>query len=154
MGFLLLSFIITSCQKAPTEVSDQIINKSFELGIGESVTIMPDNIQVRFDTVISDSRCPTNVFCLWEGEAKIKIKLMKSRPAILYGEIPIRGYVTAKDTCCHKYTVIDYYRITLLQLDPYPQHPIPNDYTKYRATLLVNNIDRVILPKVIRGSHD
>lgn len=140
--FLLLFFIVASCQEAPTDVSDQIINKSFELGIGESVTIKPDNVQVRFDTVISDSRCPTNVFCLWEGESQIKISLIKSRTAIIYGEIPIRGYVTITDTCCHKYIDINGYRITLMQLDPYPQHPIPNDYTKYRATLLVNRIER------------
>ncbi len=140
--FLILFLIVASCQKAPTEVSDQIINKSFELSIGESITIEPDNVQVRFDTVTSDSRCPTNVFCFWEGEAQIKISLVKSRTAIIYGEIPIRGYVTAKDTCCHKYIDLDGYRITLMQLNPYPQHPIPNDFTKYRATLLVNRIER------------
>lgn len=140
--FLILFLIVASCQEAPTEVSDQIINKSFELSIGESVTIKPDNLQIGFVHVTSDSRCPTNVFCLWEGEAQIKISLVKNRTVIIYGEIPIRGYVTAKDTCCHKYIDLDGYRITLMQLNPYPQHPIPNDFTKYRATLLVNRIER------------
>jgi hypothetical protein len=140
--FLIIFLLVASCQKAPSEVSDQIINKSFKLGIGESVTIKPDNVQIGFDTVISDSRCPIGVVCLWEGESQIKISLIKSRTTIIYGEIPIRGYVTAKDTCCHKYIDLDGYRITLMQLDPYPQHPIPNDYTKYRATLIVNRIER------------
>lgn len=138
----LLFFIIASCQKAPTEASDRIMDEPFELGVGESVTLKPDNVQVGFDTVISDSRCPIGVICIWEGEAQIKIQLSKQGSAPLSATLTIRGYVTAKDTCCHKYIDINGYRIKLMQLDPYPTHPVPNDYTNYRATLLVTRTGR------------
>ena len=48
---------------APLIVSKIAINSGFEKG----------ELKITFKEVITDSRCPSDVTCIWEGEAKIKV---------------------------------------------------------------------------------
>ena len=145
--WLVLLFVIAaSCQKTPLETSDTgnnsniHLNQPFQLKVGESIKLIPDNIKVGFDTVMADSRCPIVVVCFWEGEADINIWLLKNRTDTIHSILKIRGYIGIQDSLYHKYIDTIGYRIKLLQLDPYPQYPIPNDFLKYIATLNVSRL--------------
>jgi hypothetical protein len=137
--FLLFVFAL-SCRETPADLSNQNIDQPFLLRVGENVNIKPYNLQLCFDSVLSDSRCPTGVVCFWEGEAKIKLWLMKSGSHKIFTNLTISGYVEINDSLRHQYVDTLGYRIKLMQLDPYPCHPIPNDFSKYRATLNVSKI--------------
>ena len=136
----LLCVLAISCSEAPTDLSNQHTDQPFLLRLGETVNIKPYNLQLCFDSVLTDSRCPTGVVCFWEGEAKIQLWLTDRGSQKIFTNLTIRGYVGINDSLRHHYVDTLGYRITLMQLDPYPHYPIPNDYTKYRATLLVKSL--------------
>jgi hypothetical protein len=54
----------------PTEVN---IDQDFTLAFGESVTIGSTGIEVTFEDVLEDSRCPINAVCVWAGNARIQL---------------------------------------------------------------------------------
>ncbi len=66
---LLLSIPLVAQEDKPIEVPQIAI----KLGVAE--TIQLDGISVSFLEVITDSRCPRNVDCMWAGEAKVKVSI-------------------------------------------------------------------------------
>ena len=66
---LLLSIPLVAQEDKPIEVPQIAI----KLGVAE--TIQLDGISVSFLEVMTDSRCPRNVDCMWAGEAKVKVKI-------------------------------------------------------------------------------
>jgi len=69
---LLLLILLSSCS-IKESVDDNIIQVSpeipFELKVGQTAEI--EGHQFTFKEVSSDSRCPANALCIWEGEATI-----------------------------------------------------------------------------------
>lgn len=64
--FLLCTFVIYSQQNhAPIIITKASKNK----------TIHTDIYSVELIEVLEDSRCPKNVNCFWEGEAKVKVRI-------------------------------------------------------------------------------
>jgi hypothetical protein len=45
----------------------------FEVKIGESVKLGIDGVTVSFHAVPSDSRCPADVNCVWDGDAVVEL---------------------------------------------------------------------------------
>ena len=43
------------------------------LGYGDEVAVNGSVVRVAFGQVLSDSRCPTDVVCVWEGNAEVEI---------------------------------------------------------------------------------
>lgn len=67
---LLLFFVIsTGFAQEPPEIT----RFSSELFTGEAFNF--ENKSIEFKEVISDSRCPKDVTCVWAGEAKVRIEL-------------------------------------------------------------------------------
>lgn len=50
------------------------LEESFELRIGHSARV-DGALDVRFDDVVQDSRCPTGVTCIWAGDAVVRLHL-------------------------------------------------------------------------------
>ncbi len=46
---------------------------SFMLAPGQAATVRGTNTRISFKQVREDSRCPVDVTCVWEGDAKIEI---------------------------------------------------------------------------------
>lgn len=83
------------------------LNETFVLRLSQvgMVTDTPDQFGIRFFDVVSDSRCPQGVACIWEGEFRARITFVQSgieRPPVLElttnpGDprhtIPVDGYV-------------------------------------------------------------
>lgn len=109
----------------------------FVLRRGETTTLEELGLQVKFESVISESRCPLNAYCFWPGMAEIQLRVIECRTdthyvavSIIgsYPEVPYEGLLPV-DTLG--------YRFTLLHLFPYPGS---TDYTPnvdYIATLSV-----------------
>ncbi len=106
---------------------DITLGTSFELNFNKSKKTTAGDIVVNFTEVIDDSRCPHDVECLWEGQAKVKLEVTLNgtddevvfikRAGPFYENI-------AKDT-------VGGYVFTLEEVLPYPTgtNSIPqNDY--------------------------
>ena len=51
------------------------IGQEFQLAVGQDAKIVGTQITVTFRSVGEDSRCPSNVQCVWAGDAAIKLGL-------------------------------------------------------------------------------
>ncbi len=51
------------------------LGQEFTLSIGQSAQIEGENLQVRFEEVLEDSRCPTGATCIWEGRVSLAVEI-------------------------------------------------------------------------------
>jgi hypothetical protein len=79
--FLWLSIItililpLAACGNTPTKVYADL-GQEFSLSIGQTATIKGQALQITFEDIIEDSRCPSDVTCIWAGRASCVIKLV------------------------------------------------------------------------------
>ena len=45
----------------------------FTLGAGEAIDLDGGRLTIGYDHLVSDSRCPPNVRCVWQGEARVAL---------------------------------------------------------------------------------
>lgn len=138
---LLFLTLIATCDNEESENVYVNLNEIFTLKFGECVTVKPDNFDIGYCEVISDSRCPTNLMCFWEGVAEIKVWICEPGQAANLIKLPIYGYVALEDTMKHVTVDTLGYRFSLLQLDPYPYEHEERDYSEYEATIFISNIN-------------
>ncbi|MCP4544192.1 MAG: hypothetical protein GY832_44335 [Chloroflexi bacterium] len=120
------------------------LNNSFQLEVGQTALIEPQGPIVEFVEVVEDSRCPTDVVCVWAGRARILIRVSSSGDVLGFGiqELTLEaGLVDPTSNSVEG--VFDSYLFELVTLDPYPgktdkggntQEEQPN----YTATLVVS----------------
>jgi len=51
---------------------------AFSLPVGKTATVSGSVNRITFTQVREDSRCPTNVVCVWEGDAKIEVSVSRN----------------------------------------------------------------------------
>lgn len=54
------------------------LNKQFYLKYGQIAYLRSEGIEIKFSKVIEDSRCPTNVTCIWAGRVIIGLDIIKN----------------------------------------------------------------------------
>ena len=54
------------------------LGQEFTLVLGQEAEVEPQGLKVKFDSVSEDSRCPEGVTCIWQGNAKIRLRLAKA----------------------------------------------------------------------------
>ncbi|UCD37622.1 MAG: hypothetical protein JSW54_12470 [Fidelibacterota bacterium] len=105
----------------------------FSIAYGESQLVGEEGLEVEFQQVLQESRCPLDVDCIWEGQARIRLSLVDLDQDTLNLEPFIYGFISKDDTAGHQRVFSEEYNITLMQLDPYPTadtvQPDPQDYT-------------------------
>ena len=109
----------------------------FEIALGEASVLEPEGLQIEFESVKNDSRCPQDAVCVWEGMAEIQLRLTAAHGESTPFHLTIPGLVSTPYTSGN--AVEQYgYQLKLLQLSPYPHvdQPQPPD-DGYRAMLLV-----------------
>lgn len=64
------------------------LGQEFTLPVGQTASITGEGLSLKFDTVTTDSRCPTGVTCIWAGEAKCQmlITFNNSTSTVIYTE--------------------------------------------------------------------
>lgn len=137
---LLVLLLLISCEDNLSVVRDETFNDPFSLKVGETVRLQPDNLIVGFQKVINDSRCPSNARCIWEGIADLQLWILKLGLDTAYVKASIYGYVTKSSTDRHLAVEVLGYRMTVLQLDPYPGTHIDSSLPNYVATIRVSKI--------------
>lgn len=70
--YLLLAALTFGCSMGKTAAEVRMVkeSESFTLAPGQRVQI--GETVLRFDGVVSDSRCPVGVTCVWEGSATLR----------------------------------------------------------------------------------
>ena len=57
------------------------LDQPFALRVGQRATVAGAGVNVRFEEVASDSRCPSDVQCVWAGNAVVRAVLSQDRKA-------------------------------------------------------------------------
>ena len=142
VAYLLLFFslILFACQSngrttsAPPSPSSAPLGEPFTLRADQETTIDDSDLTLKFEAVLEDSRCPTNVECFWTGQARILITAQEGDQdpvALEFNTNPAPGQTV--DTL----TVNDY-TIQLEEVVPYPEDPdTPIPFSDYQVTVIV-----------------
>ena len=87
-------------------------------------------IYLCLDSVINDSRCPTGVYCFWEGNATVRFSFEKNESSPVVFDLNTHKGFTSD-------TVVSGYKISLLGLNPYPSVNHEIDQDDYKAELMI-----------------
>lgn len=56
----------------PADSNEVGLGEELSLGVGQTVAIAGERLEITFQEVINDSRCPRDVLCVWAGEVKVR----------------------------------------------------------------------------------
>ena len=126
MRLFILALALAACGAQGTEPA---LGENIALRFGASVTIPGDSVAVRFTDVTSDSRCPSNVQCVWAGEAETVFTVGATQQVTL-----TLGADAKKATA-----IARGHQITLLALKPYPTSTATIAKSDYIATIRITS---------------
>jgi len=130
MFSVLLPFLFVITPNLPQPPVDVRLNQEFEVRVGETVTIKSEGLKINLIRVDEDSRCPEGVQCVWAGNGKVVLKLMKARK-----RAAIKNLNTNLDPKSAAYRGYD---VKLVNLSPYPKKDVAIRKKEYVATLVVS----------------
>ncbi len=105
------------------------LNSEFSLHIGESANIKNHGIKLKFIDVLEDSRCPSDVECVWEGTVSLSVNIEFNNQDL--------GIFILNMSNLHKASFMSYY-VKFKELDPYPISTEVIQKGSYVATFIVN----------------
>ncbi|MFB5606451.1 MAG: hypothetical protein ACE5R7_09200, partial [Nitrosarchaeum sp.] len=115
---------------------DASLDSPFELKIGETAVVNPD-LQIKLLTILDDSRCPSDVTCIWEGTVSAEINIIKDEQDRGKYNIPLG----LNDNSSHS---IDNFLIMLYDVKPYPVSTHKITSSEYVATLFASKIKETL----------
>ena len=122
----LTSILITSCNKE-NETEPLFLEQIFQI----DEIFQSENDQLKFTiTEINDSRCPSDVVCVWEGEAVVTVRLEEPQQ----GVIELSTYDNQLDT-------IGSFSFELVDVSPYPVSTETIELEDYDITLRINELN-------------
>ena len=115
-GFIAV-ILYAGCETGLTPESTLPLNDTVELANFETLYNYEKSMSLRMDSVLNDSRCPTNVVCVWEGNAEVRFVFTVDSAQTDFTLNTHGGGSFNSDTMIHGY------EIRLLELWPYPEDP-------------------------------
>ncbi|HEV8404318.1 MAG TPA: hypothetical protein VGQ13_00260 [Nitrososphaera sp.] len=110
------------------------MGQPFSLALNQTASMESADIAVRFVDVTEDSRCPSDVVCIWEGRVSILVDLMQisSGSGIAQFTLSLGGGQVSTGSFGN-------YSIRLLDVQPYPVSTKEISPSDYVATLVVDS---------------
>ena len=127
-GAGLLFWMAVGCGRSMTQPN---LDQPFELRPGETATVVGPTLEITFEAVEQDSRCPTDVTCVWEGDATVKVAL--SQPSGPRQNVQLHTAGSLGRTAAYLG-----YEVELRELQPQPRSTAAISPDQYRLTLAVH----------------
>jgi hypothetical protein len=128
---LIATALAAGCASSPAVTGPVVYSQgeaadSVRIRAGE--TIVVEGIRVRFIEVRNDSRCPTDVVCVWAGDATVvlAVELNCDCKAPTFA-LELHTMLEPRSGDAHGF------RIQLLHLEPSPRSLVPTPAGDYRA---------------------
>lgn len=132
---IFLSFLMGI--QASAQEDDQITAPIIVAKIPLGETAVFEGAAFTFESVIEDSRCPKDVTCVWEGEARVRVVIetasdRKVKQIFFHGE----RYGTEKEN-----TLVETKTKKLIgyRLSPYPETNLPKEERAYELEVLLKD---------------
>ena len=107
------------------------LGQAFDIKVGQEATISSQQLLLKFLSVSEDSRCPIGTNCVWEGNGKVNIKLTAQGHTSVAIELNTAKSLPSEATYLS-------YKISLLDLQPYPSAGRTIQQSEYIATVTVS----------------
>jgi hypothetical protein len=118
---LLIAVALAACGRGGAATLDEPI----QLAPGEWAHFKAEDLEIKFDGVAEDSRCPNDVVCVWAGEVVARFTLRRNSR---------NKDVLVKET---QALAVDGYTIKILQVLPPRASSGPLPPADYRVTLKI-----------------
>jgi hypothetical protein len=125
---LLAAVTLTAC-KNPVGVTASIGDTGFVLAPHVTASVGDEGLRVEFLRVSGDSRCPQDVVCIQGGDAVAHVRVEDAR-----GHVDLELHTSDPARSSGSYRI---YRVTLVDLRPFPFSGRTIPQADYRATLTV-----------------
>jgi hypothetical protein len=133
---LILTCALVSCAGGgggDTLPATATLDKTFQLRLGKSATLAPDNLQVTFVKVQEDSRCPSDVQCAWAGQAVVQIQVSSANSQPQTAALTLGASLQPGSSAA-----FGPYSVEVSDLAPYPISTVQIQPGDYAATLIVS----------------
>lgn len=90
------------------------LGRAFDLRVGERVIMRKTRLSLRFLPVRDDSRCPSDVTCVWAGNARVQLLATNGRET---KTITLNSNISAPSPADGSFAG---YTVKLVNLNPYP----------------------------------
>lgn len=110
------------------------LNQQITVKVGQEVSIPEEGLTLALQSVSEDSRCPEDVVCIWEGNAKVSINITKTGQPSTIIELNTSPAVGPAEETFQTYTV------KLTSLAPNNKSGQTINSSDYIASLLVTKI--------------
>ena len=111
------------------------LGREFQLEVGQTGFVESENIKITFVEVTADSRCPSDVTCIWAGEVEVLVNIWKDDQE--HGGSALVGPAVKDDRAVKTF---DGYSVKLLKVDPYPISTQIIEASDYIITLVVTAV--------------
>ena len=124
---LICLIAVTGCGGSPTKPGLPF-DEPFTLAVGESASFEGARLTIEFREVTGDSRCPADAVCIQGGDAIVKVRVTTG----VTNDYDLHTGDSSRATVTH-----GSFRISLVQLQPFPFSSRTIAQSEYRATLTV-----------------
>ncbi len=76
--FATFAIIFSALSCGDTEIIKARLDEEFALAIGQRASITGEDLEIKFKDVTGDSRCPSDVTCVWAGEVTCSVEVKKA----------------------------------------------------------------------------
>jgi hypothetical protein len=105
----------------------------FQLRINQTFSLESDGVKIKFLNVTADSRCPSDVTCIWQGETKVLVNIIENNQD--RGNFSLTSRAGQQDLAVQ---VFDEYSINLVKVDPYPLSSKKISLSDYLVTFAIS----------------
>lgn len=118
--------------------NDVRYNEEYVLPITKSVKTSDSWYFIRFDSVFTDSRCPLNATCVWEGVAGLRFTVSD-----IFQSSDTFEIYTLNNPNLQMSDSIEFrnLKIKLLELNPYPLSEKKPNYADYKAKFKITKLN-------------
>ncbi len=128
-GILICSISLSAQDQEESRVFNSVLQGGEQIEFGDK--------SIRFIEVVSDSRCPKDVTCVWAGEAKVLIEIFEKGKLINKKLVVINPYII--DEIPLQFSAGGgIYSITAFKLFPYPSTVSKKDTMVYTLEMQVS----------------
>lgn len=126
LGAVVLTWNVVAANQATTQ-----LGKEFSLKIGQQAKVEGVDLTLKFAGVPQDSRCPSNVNCVWAGNAEVAVEFVHDKCTTL---LTLNTHPRSEASDQGKVSGL---LIKLVKLDPYPRSDQKISASDYTATFIV-----------------
>ena len=138
IGVMVTIALVPSITFADVKAVPSINETQFQLKVNQTFSLESDGIKVKFLNVTADSRCPSDVTCIWQGEVKVLANIIENNKD--QGNFILTSRAGQQDLAVQ---VFDKYSIHVVKVDPYPSNGKKISLSDYLVTFAISKSDNL-----------